>query len=76
MISACKSQEEVTALSRAGQEIFDRMEASPKPIVAAVYGTCLGGGLEVGASDNVAGTCKIIEFHRCRLSLLASIDWQ
>lgn len=49
MIEACKSAKEVTALSKAGQAVFDKMESSPKPIVAAVYGTCLGGGLEVNS---------------------------
>ena len=47
MIEACKTAEEATALSKAGQRMFDQIEASAKPIVAAVYGQCLGGGLEV-----------------------------
>lgn len=36
------------AISRAGQQAFQSMEDSPKPIVAAIMGSCLGGGLEVG----------------------------
>lgn len=47
MISACKSAEEVTALSQEGQKMFNMIEKSPKPIVAAINGSCLGGGLEV-----------------------------
>jgi hypothetical protein len=47
MIEACKTAEEATALSKSGQADFERLERSPKPIVAAVYGSCLGGGLEV-----------------------------
>ncbi|KAJ4938818.1 hypothetical protein JOQ06_028284 [Pogonophryne albipinna] len=46
MISACKSAEEVTALSQEGQKMFNMIEKSPKPIVAAINGSCLGGGLE------------------------------
>uniref|UniRef100_A0A8C9TET9 Trifunctional enzyme subunit alpha, mitochondrial n=1 Tax=Scleropages formosus TaxID=113540 RepID=A0A8C9TET9_SCLFO len=46
MIQACKSAEEVTKLSQEGQMMFDRIEKSPKPIVAAINGSCLGGGLE------------------------------
>ncbi|MCI0671695.1 MAG: 3-hydroxyacyl-CoA dehydrogenase NAD-binding domain-containing protein, partial [Myxococcaceae bacterium] len=33
-------------MSRHGQEGFDRLEAFPKPVVAAIHGACLGGGLE------------------------------
>lgn len=46
MIEACKSAEEVTELSHDGQKMFDKLEKSPKPIVAAIGGSCLGGGLE------------------------------
>lgn len=47
MISACKSAEEVTTLSQEGQKMFDKIEKSPIPVVAAINGSCLGGGLEV-----------------------------
>jgi len=33
-------------LSRAVQAAFDRLEAYSKPVVAAIHGACLGGGLE------------------------------
>lgn len=47
MLEACKTKEEVCELSKSGQDIFLEMENSKKPIVAAINGTCLGGGLEV-----------------------------
>ena len=47
MLEACKTKEEVCELSKAGQDIFLDIESSKKPIVAAINGTCLGGGLEV-----------------------------
>ena len=38
--------QEAAAASRNGQREFDRLEAYPKPVVAAIHGACLGGGLE------------------------------
>uniref|UniRef100_A0A8C4NQ97 Trifunctional enzyme subunit alpha, mitochondrial n=1 Tax=Dicentrarchus labrax TaxID=13489 RepID=A0A8C4NQ97_DICLA len=46
MIQACNNAEEVTKLSQEGQKMFEKIEKSPKPIVAAINGSCLGGGLE------------------------------
>lgn len=60
MLDACQSREEVVALSRQGQRIFALLEQFPIPIVAAIDGTCLGGGLELAmacharvCSDNI-----------------------
>jgi 3-hydroxyacyl-CoA dehydrogenase/enoyl-CoA hydratase/3-hydroxybutyryl-CoA epimerase len=39
--------EEGEALSRAGQAIFDKVESSRVPVVAAIHGTCVGGGTEL-----------------------------
>uniref|UniRef100_K7GDF6 enoyl-CoA hydratase n=1 Tax=Pelodiscus sinensis TaxID=13735 RepID=K7GDF6_PELSI len=50
MIASCKTPQEVTQLSQDGQKMFERLEKSPKPIVAAINGSCLGGGLEVAIS--------------------------
>ncbi|XP_072419500.1 trifunctional enzyme subunit alpha, mitochondrial-like [Chiloscyllium punctatum] len=47
MIGECKSVEEVIRLSQEGQKIFQKIQESPKPVVAAINGSCLGGGLEV-----------------------------
>ncbi|HEX5633076.1 MAG TPA: enoyl-CoA hydratase-related protein, partial [Gemmatimonadales bacterium] len=42
-----RSAAEATALARWGQELIGRVEASPKPVVAAIHGACVGGGLEL-----------------------------
>lgn len=47
MLDKCKSAEEGARLSREAQELVQKLEDSPKPIVAAIMGSCLGGGLEV-----------------------------
>ena len=44
---AIRSAMEGEALSRAGQAIVDRLEAVPVPVVAAIHGSCMGGGLEM-----------------------------
>ncbi|XP_048830307.1 trifunctional enzyme subunit alpha, mitochondrial-like [Brienomyrus brachyistius] len=46
MIEACKTTEDVTKLSQEGQKMFNKIENSKKPVVAAINGSCLGGGLE------------------------------
>ncbi|XP_027765684.1 trifunctional enzyme subunit alpha, mitochondrial, partial [Empidonax traillii] len=47
MLEACKTAQEVTQLSQEGQKMLEKIEHSPKPVVAAISGSCLGGGLEV-----------------------------
>jgi 3-hydroxyacyl-CoA dehydrogenase/enoyl-CoA hydratase/3-hydroxybutyryl-CoA epimerase len=47
MIAACKTEQEAQMLAEKGQEIFASIAAFPFPIVAAIHGACLGGGLEM-----------------------------
>jgi 3-hydroxyacyl-CoA dehydrogenase/enoyl-CoA hydratase/3-hydroxybutyryl-CoA epimerase len=44
---AATSGYELSELSRRGQAAFSRLAASNKPVVAAIHGACLGGGLEL-----------------------------
>ena len=41
------SAEEGETLSRAGHAIFGKLEAARAPVVAAIHGTCVGGGTEL-----------------------------
>ena len=47
MFQACSSSAEFTRLAQDGQRIFDLLESTRVPIVAAINGQCLGGGLEL-----------------------------
>ncbi len=44
---AAKTEDAFHRLSREGQTFIDELEAFPKPIVVAIHGACLGGGLEI-----------------------------
>jgi 3-hydroxyacyl-CoA dehydrogenase/enoyl-CoA hydratase/3-hydroxybutyryl-CoA epimerase len=42
-----KDAEAGAAMSQAGQDLINRVETFPKPVVAAIHGACLGAGLEL-----------------------------
>ena len=67
MLAACSTADEAERLARAGQDFFGRIEGFPVPVVAAIDGLCLGGGLElalacdlrVAASDAKLGLPEV-----------------
>ncbi|XP_050580026.1 trifunctional enzyme subunit alpha, mitochondrial [Bombus affinis] len=47
MIQRFKTSEDGYKISSDGQKVLEAIEKSQKPVVAAIQGSCLGGGLEV-----------------------------
>lgn len=74
MLDACASVADAEKLSRDGQRAMNRIADFSKPVVAAIHGACLGGGLEVAlacharvASDSHKTKLGLPE---CQLGLL------
>ncbi|MDG1254796.1 MAG: fatty acid oxidation complex subunit alpha FadJ [Glaciecola sp.] len=47
MLEACDSAESATAIAASGQHMFCRITDLTKPVIAAIHGPALGGGLEL-----------------------------
>jgi len=47
MLDAAATPAALTELSKRGQDLMNRLAKSKRPVVAAINGSCLGGGLEV-----------------------------
>jgi len=46
-LQTMKSREEAFQLAWTAAALFNSIESAPKPVIAAINGTCLGGGLEM-----------------------------
>src|SRR6056297_2298823 len=53
---------EITELSRTGQQVFGKLEACDTPVVAAIDGFCLGGGMELATVADLRIASERAEF--------------
>lgn len=63
------SAEEFSVLSKSGQDVFSRIEAFEKPVIAAIHGAALGGGLELAMSCHIRIAEKGTKFGLPELNL-------
>ncbi len=47
MFDTFKKREDFEAFVKQGTDLLHRIESFPKPVIAAIHGACIGGGLEV-----------------------------
>lgn len=47
MLDACNTAEDAKALSQQGHVVFNELASLNIPVIAAIHGACLGGGLEL-----------------------------
>lgn len=52
MLSSLKTEADVYNVSTEGHKVLQAIEDSKKPVVAAIMGSCLGGGLEVALATH------------------------
>lgn len=62
MLAEVGSRQQGKKMALTGQGIFNKIEASPKPIIAAINGICLGGGLELALCCHIRLAAEETQF--------------
>ena len=75
-IAALKGPEEAKAVVVKGQEVFSRIQASPKPVIAAINGRfCLGGGNELAMACHIRLAEDGVRFGQPEINLGIMPGW-
>ncbi len=76
-IRKCENKEQVRDLCKKGQILLNKINDFPKPVIAAINGSCLGGGLELALAchKRIASTDKrtIFALPETRLGLIPGL---
>lgn len=51
--TSLRDESDYAILAKNGQDLFERMEQYPKPIIASIHGAALGGGLELALGCHI-----------------------
>ncbi|MEJ2209132.1 MAG: enoyl-CoA hydratase-related protein [Anaerolineae bacterium] len=75
-INALKSYDEAFEVVRAGQQLFSKIEQSPKPVIAAINGrACLGGGNELAMACHIRLAEDSVQFGQPEIKLGIMPGW-
>ena len=62
-------KEEAKLMAKRGHEVFKRIATSPKPVIAAIHGFCLGGGCELAMAAHIRVSARNAKFGLPEVSL-------
>ena len=69
VLAGISSSSEGTEMALRGQAIFNKIEACPKPVIAAINGVCLGGGLELAMCCHIRLAAEGARFGQPEINL-------
>jgi enoyl-CoA hydratase/carnithine racemase len=75
-IKRLKGHDDAYAVVRAGQQLFSKVEHSPKPVIAAINGrACLGGGNELAMACHIRIAEDSVQFGQPEIKLGIMPGW-